>query len=68
MFPMRIYKIPRLLTKKSKISDILASNIVPFLDPIADSEEILTYSDKYSVFNINYYISIPWIWVISDES
>ena len=45
-------------------SDILASNsIVLFLAPIADSKEILTYPDKYSVFNINYYILIPWLWV-----
>ena len=27
-----------------------------FLTSIADSKEILTYSDKYSIFNINYYI------------
>ena len=41
-------------------SDILSSNIVLLMASIADSNELLTYSDKYySVFNRNYYISIP---------
>ena len=41
-------------------SDILSSNIVLLMASITDSNELLTYSDKYySVFNRNYYISIP---------
>ena len=53
---MRILQNPNLFK-----SDILALIIVLFIAPFADSKEILTYSDKYNVFNINYYISIPWI-------
>ena len=26
-------------------------------------DEILTYSNKFTVFNLNYYISIQWLWV-----
>ena len=45
------------------ISHILSSNIVLFLALIVDSIELLTYSNKYSVFNINDYILIPRKWV-----
>ena len=35
-------------------SNILSSNMVLFLDKIADSNELLTYPNKYNVFNLNY--------------
>ena len=40
-------------------SDILPSEIVLFLNSIVDSKVTLTYSNKYNVFDINYYNSIP---------
>ena len=46
-----------------KSYDILSSNIVLFLALIVDSIELLTYSNKYSVFNINDYILIARKWV-----
>ena len=59
---MRILQNSKIICRKSKIpeksqdfykSDILTPKIVSFLVSIAFYKEILTYSSKYSVFNIN---------------
>ena len=49
-------------------SDILASSRVVFLASIDDSKETLTFSNKYSVFNVNYLISIHGFGCIYDKS
>ena len=63
-------KSPRYPEKSQDMykSDILSSNIVLFPNSIANSKEILTYSNKYNVFDIKYYISIPLIWMNLSES